>query len=171
MSIFDNHRIEVKKFIEEAVSKYESAVEKERSFLKWILENVFERTEADFFIVNASNEVGFDAFFEIDMEEVGVIRSRYGASHTMKAINQFDKDFSNFKSIGVEKLDAKLRILKNWINEGRDVNLMYFTNNKVSEDERHNAFKLGIKVFDIDKITYEIWCRNAECNEAVDFTG
>ena len=171
LSVFDFHKAEVKKLIEDEVSLYKNPVEKERAFLKWALKNVFFKTETDFSIVDAPHDLGIDAFFELDIEDVWVIRSRYDTSHSMDAVNQFSKDFYDFKSIEIGNLDAKLRPLGKLIREGRKAVLIYVTNNEASEDEKHNALELSVTIFDISEITYEIFYRNEEYGQAADFIG
>ncbi len=171
LSVFNFHKAEVKKLIENEVSLYKSPVEKEQAFLKWALKNVFFKTETDFSIVNTPHDLGIDAFFELDIEDVWIIRSRYGASHSMEAVNQFSKDFYDFKSIEIDNLDAKLRVLGKLIRDGRKAILVYVTNNEASEDEKHNALELSMTIFDISEITYEMFYRNEEYGEAADFIG
>jgi len=170
LSVFDFHIADVKKLIEDEVSKYKETTEKERAFLLWTLKNVFFITETDYFIIDAP-QLGIDAFFEPDIEEAVIIRSRYGASHSVKAVNQFSRDFSNFESIRIEKLDARSRVLRKLINEGRKAALVYVTNNEVSDEEKHNASELGVTIFDISEITYEMFYRNEKYGEAADFIG
>jgi len=171
LSVFNFHITEVKKLIEDEVAKYKDPVEKEPAFLKWTLKNVFFLTEADYFIIDAPHDLGIDAFFEADIEEVVIIRSRYGTSHSMEAVNQFRKDFSDFESIGIEKSDAKSRVLRKLISEGRKAVLVYVTNNEVSEKAKLDAFEIGVTILDINEITREMWSRNEKYGEAADFIG
>lgn len=162
MSSSESLRSQLRSLIDEEVSRYEDPTEKGQAFLKWVLKNVFEKAEDESSIIDAPYDLGIDTYFESGEEDIYVVQSKYGASHSINAINQFAKDFENFQSVEIEKLNVKLHDLRKWLREGRKVRLIYITDNQVTEQEKQNALKIGIDVYDIDRIAQEIWSRSIE---------
>jgi hypothetical protein len=147
--------------VDREVEVYEDPSQKGHAFLKWVLKNVFEKSEDEFLFTDAPYDFGIDAYFEQD-DEVYVIQSKYGVAHSKSAITQFKKDFETFKSTDISKLNIKLHDLKKLVHQGKPVKLIYVTDAEATPEEKEEAERLGIDVFDINTIAQEIWKRNVE---------
>lgn len=154
-------KLHLRSIIDKEVGVYEDPTQKGHAFMKWVLKNVFEKAEDEFLFTDAPYDFGIDTYFEQD-DEVYVIQSKYGAAHSVSAIIQFKKDFEDFKSTDIGKLNLKLHDLKKLVHQEKPTKLIYVTDAEATIEEKEEAKRLGIDVYDINTIAQEMWKRNVE---------
>lgn len=147
--------------IDKIIEPYEDPTQKGHVFLKWALKNVFEKAEDESVFTDAPYDFGIDTYFEQE-DEVYVVQSKYGLSHSIEAIAQFKRDFKEFKQTDIGRLKLELHDLKKSVHEGKQVKLIYITNVEATQEEKEETTKLGIEIYDIKGMSQEMWRRNVQ---------
>jgi len=151
----------LRSILDKEVEVYVDPTQKGHAFMKWVLKNVFEKAEDEFLFTDAPYDFGIDTYFEQD-DEVYVIQSKYGSSHSLEAITQFKGDFETFKSADIGKLNLKLHDLKKLVHQGKPTRLIYITDAEATPEENEESKRLGIDIYDLNIMTQEMWKRNVE---------
>lgn len=147
--------------IEESIPPDASPVEKGNQFLKWIVKKLFDVSDDDFQLhhTDKGHDHGIDFWMPDPSEEEGgfiqIFQMKYGKSHKDGEIKNFQHKVEEFFKMDPNKIerDELKDIISEKIENNLEPELIYITNNEVSEPEKY----LPVKVYGIRQIVEKLW--------------
>ena len=134
--------------IEESIPPDASPVEKGNQFLKWIVKKLFDVSDDDFQLhhTDKGHDHGIDFLMPDPSEEEGgfiqIFQMKYGKSHKDGEIKNFQHKVEEFFKMDPNKIerDELKDIISEKIENNLEPELIYITNNEVSEPEKYLPF-------------------------------
>ena len=138
----------IEKSISEYVGEATSDVDKGRRYLHWILTHIFEATEseAEDAIIDGPNDCGIDARFYLSEKEIILIQAKFGTSHSIEAIDHFEKNVQRFQDSDQTKIKRPdLAYLWNNTHEKGTKIIKYYVTDQDVEYKSDDVQVIGIR--------------------------